>query len=271
MAQPAEMSTTGARPESPSPRKIEYLSPPAEVSMADRWFAIASTDHFWIRRRFEVFQKLAGHLIGHSSEMAEIGCGQGLVQRQIEQAYGRPVTGFDLNETGLAHNLSKFSRVCCYDIYQREPALAERFDLIFLWDVIEHIEAEDRFIQAILFHLVPGGKLVVNVPAGEWAFSRYDLAAGHVRRYSPRSLLETSIRNGLVNLSWSYWGLPLLPAIALRKLWLVGKRNQDDVITSGFDSRSSNINRALGMLSRCEVIPQRVSGTSLMAVLQRKS
>ena len=36
-------------------RAIEYLSPPAAVSMADRWFEIASLDHFWVRRRFEVW------------------------------------------------------------------------------------------------------------------------------------------------------------------------------------------------------------------------
>jgi hypothetical protein len=80
-----------------SARTITYLSPPAEVSMADRWFEIAAIDHFWIRRRFEVFQRLADGLIGSAREIAEIGCGHGLLQLQIETAYGRDVAGFDLN------------------------------------------------------------------------------------------------------------------------------------------------------------------------------
>ena len=29
------------------------------VSMADEWFDIADVEHFWVKRRFEVFQKLS--------------------------------------------------------------------------------------------------------------------------------------------------------------------------------------------------------------------
>ena len=44
----------------------------------------------------------------------------------------------------------------------RNPAFQGRFDLIFLWDVIEHISDEDSFLKAVLFHLAPGGNLAVN-------------------------------------------------------------------------------------------------------------
>src|SRR5512137_658047 len=97
---------------------IEYFSQPATVSMADEWFAVADMGHFWIRRRFDVFQRLAGDLIPGAREMAEVGCGHGMLQRQIENAYGRAVTGFDLNDYAMKQNLSRISKVCCYDIYQ---------------------------------------------------------------------------------------------------------------------------------------------------------
>ena len=48
------------------PREITYLSAPAVVSMADRWYDIASVDHFWIRRRFKVLQVLAGGLVSEA-------------------------------------------------------------------------------------------------------------------------------------------------------------------------------------------------------------
>jgi 2-polyprenyl-3-methyl-5-hydroxy-6-metoxy-1,4-benzoquinol methylase len=252
------------------PRKIEYLSTPAEVSMADRWFEIASGDHFWVRRRFEVLQGLAAGIISDAQEMAEVGCGHGLLQRQVEDAYAREVTGFDLNEYALKQNVSRRSRVCCYDIFQRDPALHWNFDVLFLFDVLEHIADEDRFLDALLFHLKPKGKLVINVPAGQWAFSSYDSAAGHVRRYSIRTLRERARRNGLEMREWSYWGLPLVPTLVLRKLWLMGQHDQSRIIASGFDSRSTAINSALGALSRCEWIPQKLFGTSLMAILQRE-
>jgi len=251
-----------------SNRAITYLSSPCAVSMADHWFAIATVDHFWVRRRFEVLRRLAGSLIPDAGEMAEIGCGHGLLQRQIEEAYEREVTGFDLNEFALKQSLSRLSNVCCYDIHQQDPSLRERFDLLFLFDVLEHMADEDRFLRALIFHLAPAGKLVVNVPAGSWARSAYDEAAGHVRRYSIRSLQEAAARNNLRIAKWTYWGLPLLPSLLFRKLWLLGKRDQDKVISVGFSPRTKALNRLLSWVSECESIPQRFLGTSIMAVLE---
>jgi len=249
-------------------RAIEYLSPPAPVSMADRWFEIASVEHFWIKRRFEVFQRLAEELIRNARDIAEIGCGHGLLQRQIEDKFGREVNGFDLNEFALRQNVSRRSAVCCYDISQKDPTLRGRFDLVFLFDVLEHIANENKFLSALLYHLAPTGKLVVNVPAGQWAYSAYDRADGHVRRYSIRSLWEVAKRNSLQITSWTYWGLPLLPLVVLRKLWLSGSHDEEKIVSTGFDSRTNTINKLLGLLAKCEPIPQKLAGSSLLAVLQ---
>lgn len=249
-------------------REIVYLSAPGEVSMADRWFEIASIDHFWVRRRFAVLRRLAGSLILGAQSAAEIGCGHGLLQRQIEDHYERKVTGFDLNEFALRQNCSRLSEVCCYDIYQRDSTFRGKFDLIFLFDVLEHIADEDRFLSAVMFHLAPRGRLIVNVPAGQWAYSMYDRAAGHVRRYSIHSMRRIARRNQLRIVKWTYWGFPLLAPLVLRKLWLLGKHDKDKAISAGFDSRTNAINRLLEIFSMCEVIPQTLAGSSLMAVLR---
>jgi 2-polyprenyl-3-methyl-5-hydroxy-6-metoxy-1,4-benzoquinol methylase len=213
-------------------RKVEYLSPPAKVSMADSWFEVASVDHFWVQRRFDVLQKLAGALISTAQEMAEVGCGHGLLQRQIEDGYQRAVAGFDLNAYALKQNVSRQSPVCFYDLFQTYSKIQSRFDLVFLFDVLEHISHEDDFLRALLFHLAPKGKIVLNVPAGQWAYSEYDRAAGHVRRYSIATLRQTCDRCGLRVQKWTYWGLPLVPTLALRKLWLMGKRDKPGIISS---------------------------------------
>ncbi len=250
-------------------RMIEYLSRPAEVSMGDRWFEIASSDHFWILRRFEVLKKLSGGLIPSSAEIAEIGCGHGLLQRQIEDDYGREVAGFDLHKQALEQNISRRSSVYCYDIFQNEHVLRGKFDLVFLFDVLEHISDENAFLGAVVFHMSGNGKLVINVPAGQWAYSEYDEVVGHVRRYSIDSLRATARRAGFRLQRWTYWGFPLLPTLALRKLLLRWKRDKKGVISSGFEPGSSAINSLLGLACRCELIPQTLVGTSLMAVLER--
>ena len=237
--------------------------------MADRWFEISSTAHFWFWRRFAVLQRLAGHRISVAREVAEFGCGHGLLQRQIEDAYGKEVTGFDLNDRALKQSVSRLSKICCYDVLQREPALHKKFDAILLFDVLEHISDESRFLQALLFHLAPGGTLIINVPAGHWAYSSYDVAVGHKRRYSIETLQKAVRANHFSLKEWSYWGLPLVPTLLVRKLWLIGKRDQNKIITAGFDSRSGTINKMMGLVSRCEWLPQKVLGTSLMAVFSR--
>jgi hypothetical protein len=74
--------------------KIEYLSPPAGVSMSDNYFQLADTHHFWVHRRFKGMQQLAGNLLTSAREMAEVACGHGLLQRQVEKEYAGEVTAF---------------------------------------------------------------------------------------------------------------------------------------------------------------------------------
>lgn len=265
------MPAQNSNPKTAGLREIEYLSPAAEVSMSDGYFQIATTNHFWVSRRFDVLRRLADGVVSGAGEIAEVGCGHGLLQRQIEDEYGKPVTGFDLNEYGLKHNVSRISRVCCYDIHQRNEELRGKFNVILLFDVLEHISDEDSFLDALLFHLAPQGKLIINVPAGRWAFSEYDTAAGHVRRYAVKDLRAVALRNKLEIDNWTWWGFPLIPTLALRKLFVMGKRDQGKIISTGFDSKAPWVDKTLRTLARLEWIPQKLLGTSLMAVLRATS
>lgn len=250
--------------------KIRYLSPPAAVSMHDEWYGIARLTHFWFQRRFEVLSRLADSLIREATAVADVGCGHGLLQRQIEDYYNREVTGFDLNETALAQSVSRMSQLCCYDLVQKIPEYKGRFDLVFLFDVLEHVEDEDCFIEAIQFHMARGGKLLINVPALQSCFSKFDEAVGHIRRYNIDSLRRTAYRNGMRVGAWTYWGLFLIPLLLLRKFLLMA-RPQDKIVSAGLDSRGRVMNSILLQLSRWEPTPQYLLGSSLMAILESQS
>jgi SAM-dependent methyltransferase len=245
---------------------ITYLSPPAPVSMGDWWFDIATADHFWIRRRFEVMRRLADPVLRSSRSAAEIGCGNGLLQREVEDYYGASVTGFDLNEIALQKNVSRSSPLYCYDIHQRNAELAAGFDLLFLFDVLEHIEAEGDFLQSVKFHLASSGVLLINVPAHQFLYSDYDLAAGHIRRYSVGHLTKVAEENGFKISALTQWGLPLVPLLLARKRMKIARTDGK----SGFDSRGRVMNSLLSFVARCEPLPQRLLGTSLMAVLKNQ-
>jgi 2-polyprenyl-3-methyl-5-hydroxy-6-metoxy-1,4-benzoquinol methylase len=252
-----------------SASRIVYESAPAAVSMTEHWYDIANLHHFWIERRFEVLQKFAGPILSKATSAAEIGCGNGLLQREIEDTYNIPVTGFELNDGALRSNISQRSPLYCYDIHQRAAKFHSRFDTIFLFDVLEHIEDEDAFLQSVKFHLADSGVLVMNVPAHQSLFSRYDQAAGHVRRYSAAMLTAAAERNGMSVKSYTYWGLPLTPILLLRKALLAFFSDEKKTISLGFDPRGNLRNAALLHFSRCEFIPQHRFGSSLMAVLAK--
>ena len=249
-------------------RQIIYTSPPTSVSMTDCWFDVASLDHFWVQRRFAVLQKFAGSVIARATRIAEIGCGNGLVQRAIEDRYGVSVAGFDLTEHALQKNVSRSSQLYCYDIHQRAPEFRAAFDVVLLMDVLEHIDDEAPFLESVKYHMAPGASLIVNVPAFQLFYSDYDRAAGHYRRYSSGSLRRVLERNQLRVCSYSYWGAPLIPLLLARKALVKLHRTEKGVISRGFDPGSRAANSLLGTLSRCEAIPQGIVGTSLMAVAE---
>jgi SAM-dependent methyltransferase len=249
-----------------SSRSITYLTPATPVSMGDWWFDIATEDHFWIRRRFAVMRQLADSTIRRCRSAAEIGCGNGLLQKELEDHYGFPVAGFDLNELALRKNVSRLSPLYCYDIHQRKPDFGGRFDLLLLFDVLEHIQDEHAFLQSVKFHLANSGTLIINVPAHQLFHSDYDRAAGHVRRYSRKYLIKVGQENGFEIHAITYWGLPLVPLLFLRKGINMSRTNGK----AGFDTRGQMMNRLLTSLARCEFLPQHVLGTSLMAVLTKR-
>jgi SAM-dependent methyltransferase len=248
--------------------RIRYLSSPTAVSIGDDWYGVATLEHFWTRRRFEVLRRMAPGLMEQASEVAEVGCGHGLLQRQIEDYYHRHVTGFDLNDVALQQSVSRTSPVCCYDVLEQSPEYKNRFDVIFLFDVLEHIRDEASFLRAAQYHLAPAGKLVINVPAMPSMYSKFDREVGHFRRYNPESLRRVAERSGMTVAVWSYWGLPLTPLLVLRKFWLA-RLSREGVIAAGFGNRGPVTNRLLLSLSRWEPIPQRMLGTALMALFEK--
>lgn len=246
---------------------VSYLSPSMQVNMGDWWFDVANGDHFWIRRRFSVMRRLADSMIRNSKHVAEIGCGNGLLQREIEDHYDKPVTGFDLNELALRKNVSRISPLYCYDIHQRNSKFHGEFDLVLLFDVLEHIDDESEFLQSLKFHLAASGSVLINVPAHQSLYSDYDRAAGHVRRYSENQLVKVVEQNGLRMRVSTYWGLPLLPLLLLRKAMKLDGDNG----RAGFDSRGPALNFVLSLLANCEPLPQKFMGTSVMAVVENET
>ncbi len=250
-------------------QRITILSTSKDVRMPETWYELATAGHFWMRRRLEVLSCLCGPMLRAKPSCCEIGCGYGILQQQLDVAFGLTVDGFDLSLDALNKNQAR-ANLYYYDVLERRPDLSEKYETLFLFDVLEHIESETEFLRACIYHIRPGGWIILNVPARQELFSRYDVAVGHVRRYSVATLLRLAERLKLRVGSHSYWGLSLYPLLLIRKIILQGV-SKERVVERGFDPGVSLKNRLLLAISRLEPIPQSILGTSIMIALQKPS
>ena len=213
--------------------QIETLSQPQAVSMADDWFQFANADHFWMQWRHRVLLrtiKCAGTPLGRA---LEIGCGNGVARDMLERDLGIPVDGCDLNRTALEMAKPGKGKLFIYNILDQESSLLDRYDAVFLLDVLEHIDDDLAFLRAALRHLRAGGLVVVNVPASMLFFSDYDRAAGHLRRYTAASLATLLRQSGAESETIQRWGLSMVPLLLARKVMLRGAKTAG-AIRAGF-------------------------------------
>ena len=60
----------------------------------------------------------------------------------------------------------------------------KKFDCFLLMDVIEHIENPQTLIKSLYDSLNENGKILINVPAFQHLYSKFDKDVGHFKRYN---------------------------------------------------------------------------------------
>ena len=126
----------------------------------------------------------------------------------------------DVNPIALQTSLAGRGATLLYDVFDLYPDLLGAYDVLFLLDVIEHIEEPKPFLEAALRHLKPGGIVIANVPALQRYFSVFDEVLGHYRRYDARSLVGEFRDLPIEPIDVRYWGFTLLPVLWARTLWM---------------------------------------------------
>ncbi|NJN30977.1 MAG: class I SAM-dependent methyltransferase [Synechococcales cyanobacterium RM1_1_8] len=235
------------------PNEIIYLDQPEKVSMADSWFDYGTANHFWVRHRNAVLDRNFGKALRRADQVGEIGCGSGLILNYIAQRYGKAVDGFELNLHALQQCPPLPGQLHIYNIFSRHPSFIEKYDLLMLMDVIEHIEDEVEFLITVGQHLRPNGHVLIGVPMRQHLYSAYDKADGHYRRYSQERLKSITLASGFEIEQFIQWGHAYLPLLLLRKFMLKNVSG-DDAIRQGF-SISPAANVLLSGLRLLDIFP----------------
>jgi SAM-dependent methyltransferase len=84
-----------------------------------------------------------------------------------------------------------------YQVDLRDLGWQNRWDIIFLLDVLEHVGDQQAVLRQIHDSLASGGLLLMTVPALHFFWSINDELAGHHRRYAKKDLQELAAGAGL--------------------------------------------------------------------------
>jgi SAM-dependent methyltransferase len=147
--------------------------------------------HFWFRARKRVVAAVVRDLtarLQRGYHVLELGCGNGGMLRLLKDCSpGGTVVGMDLFAEGL-----RFARNRCdCALVQGDagrPPFGEQFEVVGMFDVLEHIEQDVAALLDVRRMLAPGGAIVITVPAHMSLWSYFDVAAHHARRYSTDEL-----------------------------------------------------------------------------------
>jgi SAM-dependent methyltransferase len=109
----------------------------------------------------DFFQRAIGVLPRRPATAADIGCGGAYLLQQVK-ASGLKVKGIDPSPVTVAAGLRAGIEII-QSVYPT-PALDEKFDVLFHYDVLEHVDDPVAFLRAHKGNLTEGGVVVFAVP-----------------------------------------------------------------------------------------------------------
>jgi SAM-dependent methyltransferase len=218
------------------------------------WVDIASKS-FWYKHRNKIFLEILSKF-KPTGIMFEIGAGFGSVSLAAQEA-GYPIIALEPTvKLAESANSRGVKNVICSKI---EEAGFERgiFGCVGIFDVLEHIEDDIKFLSEVRSLMPYGGRLYCAVPIWKFLWSSEDVYADHFRRYSPKKLNEI-IKNAGFKIEYqSYYFLILFfPILILRALlgrFKAQRKRTAESVSSDHILKNKLILRFINLLLKIEL------------------
>ena len=145
-------------------------------------------DHWWFRgRRYFIERAIRTLALPTTARVLDAGCGSGGNLALLQQLGAVAGFEFDAAARELARALG-LGRVEAGALPGPLPFDGEHFDLIGLFDVLEHLPEPVASLRALTERVAPTGALVLTVPALPWLWGPHDELHQHYRRYTQQTL-----------------------------------------------------------------------------------
>ena len=175
---------------------MSYQDSPFPVEAFSDLAAIEAS-HWWFRARNQILMWILSTKIRPKINYLEVGCGTGFVLEAVARKFpSLRLEATEYYDAGL--NVAKQRTPSCQ--FREMDAIAmsdcDRYECIGCFDVLEHIQNDERVISNFYQALQSNGILVLTVPQHQWLWSAADDFAHHMRRYSHNEILAKLRRVG---------------------------------------------------------------------------
>ena len=150
-------------------------------------------DKYQLYRNY--YNKYIIKMIPRFSKVLDVGCSGGQLGRVLKNESGCSVYGIDISQEAIAEAKKYLINAVVMDIESHGlPFIDERFDIIILGDVLEHLKVPANVLLKLKLLLNPTGRMIVSLPNVANVTIRLNLLLGRWN-YKPSGILdETHLR-----------------------------------------------------------------------------
>jgi SAM-dependent methyltransferase len=175
--------------------------------------AALENEHWWYRARRTILEQAVDRFVGDTRRALTVGVG---ASREAEMLSKRTRL-VAIDRAPINPHCTDFALATQADATAL-PFHDRSFDAVFIFDVLEHIDADDLALKELRRVLKPGGRLLVTVPAFMFLFGRQDVVSEHKRRYR-RGPLARLLEGAGFDVDYAtYFNTLLFPPIAAVRL-----------------------------------------------------
>lgn len=178
--------------------------------------------NFWFKSRNRVIlHQLSKYKPAGGQSLLEIGCGTAFVLNGIHDRFpDLKLTGSEIYISGLELAAKRLPHIEFIQLNATDMPFSNKYDYAGAFDVIEHIEEDEKVMQEVFKALKPGGRFLITVPQHKWLWSVIDEYSCHKRRYT-RKELKSKLKQAGFEIdfvtSFTFFLLPVMYLARLRR------------------------------------------------------